>query len=154
MSAAGTPTPAYRASPHRAESRVVTPAATRAARRILVVRPVANRGARWNPVAIGPPPPAGTNPARSPSPSPPRSGPGTRDGRERAATPVVTRAATRPGHDPACGTPAGNRSTRAIPGPPDGRRGRGTGPHAIAAPAGHPVDGASARCGSWVWCSW
>ncbi|GAA1054196.1 hypothetical protein GCM10009570_27850 [Dietzia natronolimnaea] len=140
----------------RAVSRVVTRAATPVARRTLVVRPVANRVARRNPVAIGPPPPAGTSPARSPSPSHPRSVPGTRDGRERAAIPVVTRRATRPvrpGRDPAGGTPAGNRSTRAVSGPV-GRRGPGTGPHAIAAPAGHPVDGASGRCGSWVWCSW
>ncbi|MET3860884.1 PAB1-binding protein PBP1 [Dietzia sp. 2505] len=140
---------------NRAVTRVVTRAATPVAHRILVVRPVANRVARWNPAAIGPLPPAGTNPARSPSPSPPRSVPGTRNGRERAATPVVTRRATRParpGRDPARGTPAGNRSTREVPGPA-GRRGPGTGPRAIAAPAGHPVDGASGRCGSWGWCS-
>lgn len=139
-----------------AVSRVVTPAATPAARPTLVVRPVANRVARPNPVAIGPLLPAVTNPARNPNPSHARSGPGTRDGRTRDATPVVTRRATRParpGHDQASGTPAGNRSTLAIPAPPDGRRGPDTGPRAIAAPAGHREDGDSGPCGSWVWYS-
>ncbi|WP_216693416.1 hypothetical protein [Dietzia psychralcaliphila] len=164
MSAAGTPTPACRANPRRVEIRVeirvVNPARSPAARRILVVRPVATRAARRNPVASGRLVRAGINPARSPSPSPATSGPGTRVEPIRAETPVVIRTATRTatpparrGREPGHVTPAVSPSTRAIHDPPEGRPEPGTGRHEIAAPAGHPAGGGSGPCGSWVW-SW
>ncbi|MFN3338499.1 MAG: hypothetical protein ACK40Z_02245 [Dietzia sp.] len=132
----------------------MSPAVTPAARRILVVRRVANRAARRNPVASEPLVRAVINPARNPSPSPATSGTGTRGEQSRAETPVVIRTATppaRPGRAPGHETPTVNPSTRAIHDPPDSRPEPGTHRLVIAAPAGHPVGGGSAPCGSWAW---